>query len=318
MIIALFIGGLICLIIGAEALVRGSSKIAGYLGMAPLVIGLTVVAFGTSSPELAVSIKSALAGQGNIAVGNVVGSNIFNVLFILGISAILIPLTVEQKLVKLEIPLMIGISVLTWLFVLDRILSNVEGAILFMGLIAYLWFLIRQTRRENALLKQQQSENSELSPSAGKWILNSILVVGGLGLLVLGSRWFVDGAVIMARNLGVSELVIGLTIVAAGTSLPEVVTSVIAALKGERDIAVGNVVGSNIFNLLCVLGLSGVVANGGIPVSDAAIRFDIPVMIGVALICLPVFFTGKKVSRAEGVLLFGLYFSYTFWLIFSS
>lgn len=318
MIIALFIGGLICLIIGAEALVRGSSKIAGYLGMAPLVIGLTVVAFGTSSPELAVSIKSALAGQGNIAVGNVVGSNIFNVLFILGISAILIPLTVEQKLVKLEIPLMIGISVLTWLFVLDSILSNVEGAILFMGLIAYLWFLIRQTRRENALLKQQQSEIPELSPSAGKWILNSFLVIGGLGLLVLGSRWFVDGAVIMARNLGVSELVIGLTIVAAGTSLPEVVTSVIAALKGERDIAVGNVVGSNIFNLLCVLGLSGVVANGGIPISDAAIRFDIPVMIGVALICLPVFFTGKKVSRAEGVLLFGLYFSYTFWLIFSA
>lgn len=318
MTLILFFAGLVLLIVGAEALVRGSSRIAAFLGMAPLVIGLTVVAFGTSSPELAVSIKSALSGQGSIAVGNVVGSNIFNVLFILGVSAILIPLTVSQKLVKLEIPLMIGISVLIWLFVLDSVLSNLEAAILFLGLIAYLWFLIRQSRGESASLKQKNKVSTDsVSPSTGQWILNSILVIGGLGLLVLGSRWFVDGAVMIARNLGVSEMVIGLTIVAAGTSLPEVVTSIIAALKGERDIAIGNVVGSNIFNLLCVMGLSGMVTAGGISVSDAAIRFDIPVMIGVAFLCLPIFFTGKQISRGEGYLLLGLYIAYATYLILS-
>ncbi|PWN06534.1 calcium/sodium antiporter [Rhodohalobacter mucosus] len=317
MVWILFLAGLLCLIAGAEALVRGSSRIAAILGMQPLVIGLTVVAFGTSSPELAVSIKSSLSGDASIAVGNVVGSNIFNVLFILGISAIIVPLTVSQKLVRIEIPLMIGISVLTWLFAFNGVLSAAEGAVLFACLILYIWFLIRQSRREK-LSEQPPDAGQQLTPDLGAWVLNSGFVIGGLALLVFGSRLFVDSATDIARAFGVSELVIGLTIVAAGTSMPEVVTSIIAAVKGERDIAVGNVVGSNIFNLLAVLGISGVVAGGGMSVSDSAILFDIPVMIAVALLCLPVFFSGKQISRAEGWILLVLYTAYTSWLILSS
>lgn len=317
MIWILFIAGLLCLIAGADILVRGSSRIAAFLGMQPLVIGLTVVAFGTSSPELAVSIKSALSGDASIAVGNVVGSNIFNVLFILGISAIIVPLTVSQKLVRIEIPLMIGISVLIWLFTFNGMLSATEGAILFACLILYIWFLIRQSRREK-LSEQAEDAGNQPQPGIGAWSLNSVFVVGGLALLVFGSRLFVESATDLARAFGVSELVIGLTIVAAGTSMPEVVTSVIAAVKGERDIAVGNVVGSNIFNLLAVLGISGMVAGGGINILDSAIRFDIPVMIAVALLCLPVFFSGKQISRTEGWILLVLYIAYTAWLIFSA
>ncbi|MDX1591595.1 MAG: calcium/sodium antiporter [Balneolaceae bacterium] len=317
MVWIMFIGGLICLIAGAEILVRGSSRIAAFLGMQPLVIGLTVVAFGTSSPELAVSIKSVLSGDASLAVGNVVGSNIFNILFILGISAVIIPLSVSQKLIRIEIPLMIAISLLTWLFAFSGEITQIEGAILFGCLVLYIWFLIWEARREGTS-EQFESFAVSQTPGIGRWVLNILLVAGGLGLLVFGSRLFVDSAVEIARWFGVSELVIGLTIVAAGTSMPEVVTSIIAAVKGERDIAVGNVVGSNLFNLLGVLGISGMVAGDGLQVMNSAIMIDIPVMIAVALLCLPVFFTGKKISRGEGWLLLILYVSYTAWLILSA
>ena len=309
MIWILFVSGLLCLIAGAEVLVRGASRIAAFLGMQPLVIGLTVVAFGTSSPELAVSIKSALSGDASLAVGNVVGSNIFNVLFILGISAVIIPLSVSQKLIRIEIPLMIGISVLTWLFAFSGVLSQVEAAVLFGCLVLYLWFLIWEAKREKPS-EQFDSFAVPEAPGIGQWVLNSLFVVGGLALLVFGSRLFVDSSVEIARAFGVSELVIGLTIVAAGTSMPEVVTSIIAAVKGERDIAVGNVVGSNIFNLLAVLGISGMVAADGLSVMNAA--------IAVALLCLPVFFSGKQISRGEGWLFLVLYILYTGWLIISA
>jgi cation:H+ antiporter len=319
MAVFLFAAGLIFLIIGAEALVRGASRLAAVFGISPLVIGLTVVAFGTSSPELAVSIKSALSGQASIAVGNVIGSNIFNVLFILGASALIVPLVVSQQLVRLDVPLMIALSFVVLLLALDGGFGLVDGILLVAGLLTYIWVMIRQSRKETALTRQASVQGfvAADSKSAG-WIRNTALIIGGLVLLVLGSRWLVDGAVSFARYLGVSELIVGLTIVAAGTSLPEVVTSIIAALRGERDIAVGNVVGSNIFNILGVLGIASIVAPGGIEVSTAVIGFDIPVMIAVALACLPIFFTGGTISRTEGVFLLAYYVAYTAYLILAA
>ena len=315
MSILLFVVGLGFLIIGAEALVRGASRMAAVLGISPLVIGLTVVAFGTSSPELAVSIKSALSSQANIAVGNVVGSNIFNVLFIIGLSALI----VSQQLVRLDVPLMIALSVIVLILSLDENFSRTDGIILFVGLVIYVWFLIYQSRRETVAVREEYAKEFGTEIHAKRnWIKNIGLVLGGLVLLVLGSRWLVDSAVSFAQYLGVSELVIGLTIVAAGTSLPEVVTSVIAAIRGERDIAVGNVVGSNIFNMMGVLGLASIVAPTGIEVSTAVIGFDIPVMIAVALACLPIFFTGGVISRQEGALLLGYYVAYTLYLVLAA
>ncbi len=319
MAILFFIAGLIFLIVGAEALVRGSSRLAAVLGISPLVIGLTVVAFGTSSPELAVSIKAALSDQASIAVGNVVGSNIFNVLFILGLSALIVPLIVSQQLVRLEVPLLIALSVIVLVFSLDENFSRTEGLLLVSGLAMYIGFLMYQSRRESGEVKDEYAKEFGSGRDAGSnWLKNIAMVLSGLALLVLGSRWLVDSAVSFAQYLGISELVIGLTIVSAGTSLPEVVTSLIAAMRGERDIAVGNVVGSNLFNIMGVLGIASIVAPTGMEVSAAVIRFDIPVMIAVAFACLPIFFTDGVISRQEGALLLGYYVAYTLYLILAA
>ena len=312
--LVLFITGIILLIVGAESLVRGASRLAAAIGISPLVIGLTVVAYGTSAPELAVTLQSALAGQANIALGNIVGSNIFNVLLVLGLSATIAPLVVSKQLVRLEVPLMIGRSLLVLLLGLDGRISRLDGLALFAGAIGYTVFVIRQSRRESragntAVGNQEQSERKQ------PWPVQVGLIVIGLGLLVLGSRWLVDGAIGFARLLGVSELIIGLTIIAAGTSLPEVATSVIASIRGQRDISVGNVVGSNIFNIVAVLGLASILSPAGISVPAAALGFDIPVMIAVALACLPVFFTGREISRWEGWLFLVYYGAYTLYLL---
>jgi cation:H+ antiporter len=316
----LLVIGLILLVFGAEALVRGASKLAAAIGISPLVIGLTVVAFGTSAPEMAVSTISGLSGQANIAMGNVVGSNIFNVLFILGVSALVAPLVVAQKLVKIDVPLMIIASLAVYLFSLNGVIGRPEGLVLFAGIIAYTIFLIRQSRRESRAVQaeyaQEYGDKEPLSPKAV--LKDAALILLGLGLLVLGSKWLVDGAVAIAQKLGVSDLVVGLTIVAAGTSLPELATSVVASIRGERDIAVGNVVGSCLFNLLAVLGLAGVVSPNGIAVSSQALRVDIPVMIAVAVVCLPIFFTGSRISRKEGALLLGGYIVYMAYLILTA
>lgn len=319
MVILLFVVGLLFLIVGAEALVRGASRLASLVGISPLVIGLTVVAFGTSSPELAISVKSALSNQSSIAVGNVVGSNIFNILFILGVSALIVQLTVSQQLVRLDVPLMIVLSVLILLLSLDRRIGRIDGLMLVAALIAYTWFLISQSRKESKEVREEYAQEFGPKDSAGSSLVsNVLLVIGGFVLLIFGSRWLVDSAVFFAGYLGVSELVIGLTVVAAGTSLPEVVTSIVAAVRRERDITVGNVVGSNIFNILAVLGISSLVSPNGIEVSTAVIAFDMPVMIAVALACLPIFFTGGRISRWEGALLLGYYVAYTLYLILAA
>ena len=300
--------GLALLVAGGEALVRGASRIAVGVGISPLVVGLTVVAYGTSSPEMAVSVGAALGGSAgaNLALGNVVGSNIFNVLVILGLSALVTPLAVSQQLVRIDVPIMIAVSLLLAAFGLDGRVSRLDGLVLVAGAVGYTVFAVVQSRRETrAVQREYEAEFGSAPPRrALDWVVDVALVIAGLALLVAGARW-----------LGVSELVVALTIVAAGTSLPEVATSLIAAVRGERDIAVGNVVGSNIFNVLAVLGASSVVAPDGIAVAPAALRFDIPVMITVAAACLPIFVTGAGIARWEGALFLGYYGAYLTWLV---
>lgn len=310
----LFVLGLGFLIAGGELLVRGASRLAAAFGVSPLVIGLTVVAYGTGSPELAVSALSAYTDEPGIALGNVVGSNILNVLLVLGVSALIAPLSVHRQLVKLDVPIMIGVSVLLFLFAFDGALGRFEGFLLFAGIVAYTAFAIRLSRREARRELNDGGETAAGRPAARRVAAHCGLIFSGLALLVVGSHWLVNGAVAMAQALGVSELIVGLTVVAVGTSLPEIVTSIIAALRGERDIAVGNVVGSNISNILGVLGVSALIAADGIPISSTALRFDIPVMIAVAVACLPIFFTGSLIARWEGGLLFGYYLAYVIYL----
>jgi cation:H+ antiporter len=314
--VVLFVAGLGLLVLGAEWLVKGASRLAAALGISPLVIGLTVVAYGTSAPEMAVSIKSAWAGQPDLALGNVVGSNIFNVLFILGVSALVAPLVVSSQLVRLDVPVMIGLSGLTLLMARDGSIGRLDAALLFSGAVAYTVFQVRQSRKESAAVREEYGK--EYGPRLTGTAANVAFIGAGLALLVLGSRWLVNGAVAFAQALGVSELVIGLTIVAAGTSLPEVATSILAAVRGERDIAVGNVVGSNIFNILAVLGLSGLVAPSGLPVSPALVAFDAPVMIAVAVACLPIFASGATIARWEGALFLFFYLAYTAYLVLAA
>jgi cation:H+ antiporter len=319
MTLLLFLAGLAALVAGANLLVRGASKLALSFGISPLVVGLTIVAFGTSAPEVAVSVGAVLDGKTDIAIGNVVGSNIFNVLFILGLSALITPLVVNIQLIRQEVPIMIGASALLLALGLDGTLTLLDGALLFGLLVAYTVFLVVQSRRET---REAQAEMSaEFAPARpGAWDASLpaqiALIAAGLVLLVLGSEWLVTASVAFAKAMGVSDLIIGLTIVAAGTSMPEVATSIAAALKGERDIAVGNVIGSNTFNILGCLGLSSLVSGDlGLVVSASVLAFDIWIMLAVALACLPVFLTGREIARWEGAVFLGYYAAYVAYLV---
>jgi len=320
--IVFLLAGFVVLVLGAEWLVRGSSRLATAVGISPLVVGLTVVAFGTSAPELAVSVMSAFKGQADIALGNVVGSNICNVLLILGISAIIIPLTVHRQLVRLDIPVMVGVSLLMWGLSLDGSLGRIDGILLALLVVSYTIYLIRRSRREEAAVREEYEKEygapADEKLSAPRIFKMLGLVVVGIAGLVLGSKWLVDSATFIAREFGISELVIGLTIIAFGTSLPEVATSIMAALKGERDIAVGNIVGSNTFNILTVLGIASAVAPAGINVPDAALGFDIPFMVMISVVCWPMLADGLKVSRINGIFLLAFYGAYMAYLFFLS
>lgn len=308
------VGGGSLLAFGAELMVRSSSRLAATFGISPLVIGLTVVAFGTSAPELAVSLSSTLSGTPDVAVGNAVGSNIFNILIILGVSAVLAPLVVHQQLVRVEVPLMIGISFLLWGFALDGTLGRFDGAILFTGVLAYTYWAIRRSRREGRQVQAEyEAEFGRRDESPRTMLMDIGKLALGVTLLVVGSNFFVGGATAVASAFGVSDLVIGLTVVAAGTSMPELATSAMATIRGERDIAVGNAVGSNLFNILAVLGLTSVI-DGAVPVADAALDFDIPIMTVVAIACLPIFFKAAMM-RWEGVLFIIYWAAYAFYLI---
>jgi cation:H+ antiporter len=320
--ILLFVGGLALLVLGANLLVRGASRLALSFGISPLVVGLTVVAFGTSAPEMAVSVGAVLDGKTDIAIGNVVGSNVFNVLFILGASALITPLVVNMQLIRQEVPIMLGASLLLLALALDGTLSWLDGAILFALVIAYTAFLIVQSRRETQAASADYTLENQPAPAGAwdaTWPVQVGLILAGLAALVFGSEWLVTASIAFAKALGVSDIVIGLTIVAAGTSMPEVAASITAALKGERDIAVGNVVGSNTFNILGCLGLSGLVSAGaGLVVPPSVLTFDIWVMLAVALACLPVFMTGREIARWEGGVFVGYYVAYVAYLILAA
>jgi cation:H+ antiporter len=316
-----FILGLAVLVAGAELLVRGASKLALAFGISPLVVGLTVVAFGTSTPEVAVSVKAAVANQPDLVTGNCVGSTMFNVLMILGVCAIIAPLVVAQQLVWFDVPIMIGVHLLLLAVGWDGVVSRWDGLLLLTGIVAYTVFVVRKSRQESAAVTAEYDDafGGSKPKRSPKMILAQVgLILAGLGLCLLGARWMVDSAVTLARAWGVSELVIGLTIVAAGTSAPEIATSIVATLRGQRDIAIGNVVGSNIFNIMGIVGLAGVIAPDGIAMAPSMLRFDLPVAIATAVACLPIFFTGHSISRWEGGLFLGYYVAYTAYIILAT
>lgn len=322
MIALSFAIGLVALIAGAELLVRGASRLALSFGISPLVVGLTVVAFGTSAPEVAVSIRSAYAGQVDLAIGNVIGSSVFNVLFILGLAALISPLLVSRQLIRQEVPIMLGAFLLLYLFALDGQISRLDGIACVVLLALYNLFLVLQSRREQRVNGNGNDADASDATAQGGWQdrvwVQLLLIAAGLALLVWGAGALVDAAVAVARLLGLSELVIGLTIIAAGTSLPEVATSIMAAVRGQRDIAVGNVVGSNIFNVLGVLGVCALVAPEALPVAPAVLNVDLLVMIAIGIACLPVFFTGNVIARWEGALFLAFYVGYTVYVLMAA
>jgi cation:H+ antiporter len=305
------LAGLVLLYFGAEGLVRGSSSLALRLGLSPLVVGLTVVAFGTSSPELMVSLRAALAGQSDISVGNVVGSNICNIGLILGLCALITPIATSSQIVRIDIPIMIGITALSLLLMADGNLGRTEGIIFVLILVAYVIFSIYIARRQPAdALGAEFGEEVKISKRG--LAIDILMVIGGLALLLFGARFLVDGAVIIARTYEWSEALIGLTIVAIGTSLPELATSLLAAIKKESDIAVGNIVGSNIFNLVGILGITAIVH----PLQAAGISgVDLAVMAGFAILLWPMAYYQQRITRPEGAMLLLGYAAYVFWLV---
>lgn len=306
-IILSLIGGLVIMLVGAEGLVRGASALALKVGISPLVVGLTVVAFGTSSPELVVSVSSALDGNSDIAIGNVIGSNIGNIALILGITALINPIKVNVQVIKREIPIMIAVTLIFLLMFLNLSLSRLEGALLFAGIIFYASISYYLSKKENK--KVEQEFEKEIPVVKGKISISILFVVIGLACLAVGSKFFVDAAVEIAVLFNVNQVIIGLTIVAVGTSLPELITSVVASLKKEGDIAIGNVVGSNIFNLLSILGITAVI----LPIASEGIKFiDLGMFVLTAVIMLPLAWTGFVLKRWEGVLLIILYIIYVY------
>lgn len=313
--------GVVALVVGAELLVRGAASIASRFGIEPVVIGLTVVAFGTSAPELAVSVGAALGENTDVAFGNVVGSNIINILLILGASAAIGGLAVTQRIVRIDVPLLIAVSVVAFLMALDNSVGRVDGLILFAGVVTYTAWLVRTSRQAGAGDVEgefaESLEDLEVEIVDKPLAVQALLVVLGVGALVLGAQLLVAGATDIAEELGISDLVIGLTVVAIGTSLPELATSVMAAIRGQRDIAVGNVVGSNLFNLMSVLGATAAIS-GDVPVSDASLRIDLPVMLAATVVLLPIFWNGFVIRRWEGIVLVAFYVVYATFLVLDS
>ncbi len=309
--------GLVLVLAGAEVLVRSASRLSLIIGLSPLIVGLTIVSFGTSAPEIAIGVVAAVKHQTDVALGNVVGSNIFNVLFVLGLAAVIRPLVVRRHVVRLDVPILIGLSILVMALGLDGSIGRIDGAVFLVLLAAYGYFTFLRSRREK-MAGGQSLDIAESSAAGGRrWqvVLNLALLLVSIGALGLGSQWLVAGASSIARSLGVSEFIIGITIVAVGTSLPEIATTLAAVFRHEHDIAVGNAIGSCIVNLLGVLGLMAIISGRSIAVPPNALTFDFPVMIATAVACLPIFFSDHRISRWEGALLLAYYAAYAGFLV---
>ena len=310
--------GLAGLALGGELLVRAASRLATLLGLSPLVIGLTVVAWGTSAPELAVSLQAGFSGKADLAVGNVVGSNIANVLLILGVCAVMAPLVVQARIVRREVPIGIATALVVFAMAADGRIGRLDGVVLVAGMLAYTAYAVVQSRRETRAVREEYAEAygpAEHGPEGAAGVARELaILLAGLVVLVLGARWLVGAAVGIAQALGVPEVVIGLTVVAVGTSLPELAASVVASLRGVRDIAIGNAIGSNLYNLLAILGIASLATPGGLLVAPGILRFDLPVMLAVAAACLPIFFVGQRLERWEGWMFLGYYAAYLAYL----
>lgn len=316
--VVVFLAGLVIIVVGGEMLLRGASRLAVMLGIRPIVIGLTIVSIGTSTPELAVGITAAIEGKGPLAVGNIAGANIVNILLILGLSAVIRPLPIRSLTVRIDVPVMITSALTLVVMAWDGVLSRVEGLVLLLAAIAYTATVVQLSRLESAAMRREFAEEygaSALKPGRGAW--HALLLLAGMGVTVLGAQLLVSGAAEIARDWGVPEAVIGLTIVAIGTTAPELVTTLMATLKNDRDVAIGNLIGSSIYNILVILGLTCVAAPGGVDVSDDILRFDLPLAAAVALVCLPVFRSDRLVSRREGAAFVAAYLAYLAWLLFA-
>lgn len=319
--VLLFVAGLALLIVGAEQVVRGATHTATKLGISPMVIGLTIVAIGTSTPELAVGITAGMQGSGGISVGNIAGANVFVMLFILGLSAVIRPLPLHLQIFKLELPTIVFAAAFMTLLAWDGVLSRLDGLLMFLAGSIYTIALIFVTRKSSKRAKQEFQEEygpQTVPPTRPKWrgqVADAAMLVIGIALTVLGAELLVSGAVAIARSLGVSATVIGLTVVAMGTSAPELVTTIVSTIKNDRDVAIGNLLGSGIYNILVILSIVCMVTPGGLPVEPQLLWFDIPLMAGVAIGAIPVFLTGKRVSRLEGGLGVAIYLTYLVWVI---
>ncbi len=305
----LFLAGLVLLVVGAEGLVRGATRLGRLAGLSPLVIGLTIVSFATTAPEASVSIVAAADGRGGLAVGNVLGSNIFNTLVVAGAAATIIVIPVSNITIRKDLPVLIAASTLVYIFAINKTVVEWEGIILLLVLVGFITFSVLQSRRtaqatrESRITQTRRAALLEMGTGLG-------LSVAGAALLILGSRLFVDSASDIASALGVSELIIGLTIVSAGTSAPELTTAVVAALRGETDLAIGNAVGASVINVLGVIGGSALVSSGGLVVPVEAIRLDFPVAITVGIVVLAIAMIGKRAGRRDGIFMVGFYAAY--------
>lgn len=317
-----FLVGLTALIVGAEVMVRGGSRLATRLGISPIIVGLTVVSIGTSMPELAVGVVAAGEGSGALAVGNIAGTNVVNLLLILGLSAAMAPLVLHLRTIRFELPIMAAAALLLWALAADGVMSRLDGAILLTGAVGYTAAMIWSARRESLEVLGEFADEYVEEPSdvptvtvRNQTLSELMMLVGGIALVVVGADWLVDGAVGMAREFGVSDALIGLTVVAIGTSAPELVTTVMSTLRGDRDIAIGNLVGSSIYNIALILGVTCLVPAHGMTLPSSLVRIDIPIMVIVALVCIPIFITGRRVSRGEGIAMVTAYAAYLSFLL---
>jgi cation:H+ antiporter len=306
----LLVVGLAVLILGADLLVRGASRIAFRFKISPLVVGVTIVAFGTSTPELLISIQAALSGSPDITMGNVVGSNICNLALVLGVTALISPIPVANDSIRIDWPMTMGSSLLLFFLVREGVVNDYDGIFFIVLLIIYVVFIIRRSRKKNLAAADLGIDIDVPSDASRKNLIKDILliIIGGTGLF-FGSDWFVNSAKDTAIYMGVSERIVGVTVVAIGTSLPELVTSVVAAFKKETDLAIGNLLGSNIFNILSILGITSLIAE--IEVSEIMINSDMIWMLAITLVLLPMMVLNKKIDRYEGLILVGTYVFYT-------
>ena len=311
-----FVVGLGALVAGAEVMVRGATKIAARLGISPIIVGLTVVAIGTSMPEMAIGVVSASEGSGALAVGNVAGANAINLMFVLGLSALILPLAIEMRTLRSELPVMAGVAILLWVLAADGVLSRGDGFVLLTGAIVYTCAVVWAARRETREAAAEFDHTYPTVATSGRHtVLHVGMMLGGIAIIVLGAQWLVDAAVGLARAFSVSDALIGLTVVAIGTTAPELVTTVVSTVRGERDIAIGNLLGSSIYNVLLILGVTCLVPARGLQLPSALVRVDIPIMVAATLACIPIFITGRRVGRVEGGAMVAAYLAFVVFLL---